>query len=113
MIRLITALFLFLFILSSNAFAQTQEKQVLDKKFWVVNFVFVGANVFDGWSTFYALEKCPTCIEGNKLMRPIVNAGKMPTAIFIATTDVGIVYLVIISKSMIMNCGGWYQLLGR
>lgn len=72
--------------------SRSQEEKVADKKFWIVNSIFIGSTILDVESTFYALDKCKTCREGNPIMRPFIEAGRPWSYAFFAVTDAGYVY---------------------
>lgn len=86
-----SVLFLLLFLCIIPNVAQAQEKTA-DKKFWVVNGIFVASTIYDVESTFFVLGRCDTCREANPIIRPFVEMGRPATYIFISAADVVTVY---------------------
>ncbi len=59
-------------------------KQTVDWKFLSVAVMLHGAMIMDLKSTYYALDRCPMCFEGNPYARPFVERG--PATAYIAAT---------------------------
>ncbi len=76
---------------SSSAWAQAPPDKTADKKFIFASAFLVGATVFDAESTFAALNKCANCIEGNPIMRPLINSGRPATYAVEGAADVGLI----------------------
>ena len=86
-----TTLLALVFLLASGV-VEAQEKKTADKKFWIVNSVLVGSTIYDVESTFFALERCEFCLEGNPFMKPFVKAGRPGLYAVQGSIDAGIVY---------------------
>lgn len=69
-----------------------QAQEVADRKFWTVNTMLIGSTIYDVESTYYALDKCQTCREGNPFMRPFVKAGKPWFYAVQGSIDAGVIY---------------------
>jgi len=78
-----------LFILSSAAFAE--DEKVWDRKMTALTSAVIMSTVFDVETTFSAIKK-PGVVEGNPLMRPIINAGRPATYAALGAIDLGVIY---------------------
>lgn len=63
-----------------------------DREFTVASAALVGSTVFDVESTFRGMGRNPNLIEGNKLMRPFVNAGRPATYGVTMGIDAGLLW---------------------
>ncbi len=82
---------IFLLLIGSMAFAQTQEK-VADSKFWTVNSLMIGSTIYDVESTYFAFSRHENGRELNPLMRPFVEAGKPWLYVVQGSVDAGVFY---------------------
>lgn len=86
-----TTLLALVFLLVTGI-AEAQDQKTADKKFWAVGTFLVGSTIYDVESTYYALDKCPTCRERNPFMRPFVKAGKPWLYTVQGSIDAGVIY---------------------
>ncbi len=68
------------------------EAGTIDKKFLLVNGFYIGSAILDVESTFYSLDRCSNCVEGNPVVAPFVNKGKLTTYAFYGAVTTGVIY---------------------
>lgn len=78
-----------LFFIPTTAYSQ----DIADKKFWIVNGVFLGSVVYDVESSYFALDRCENkCKEGNPLIRPFAEKGRLWVYAYHAPIGAGVMY---------------------
>jgi hypothetical protein len=76
------------------------NRPVADRKFWAVSAALIGSTIYDIETTFYTLDRCSNCVEGNPITRPFVERGRPATYAFAMSVTAAQIFLSYKLKQM-------------